>query len=176
MDINMVLFKKDGGTKSFPVKRGAVTIGRSHNCDFQIPVISVSKKHCKLICKSDTVTIRDLDSRNGTLVNGKLISETTLSPGDSIEIGPLVFVIQIDNEPADVKDPKLSENKDSAPEKAEETKPKAENEPKSDAQDIPLSELNTEDIAVDDLVEGSDFLDLDELGDLSDLSDLEEIK
>jgi len=172
MDINLVLFKKDGDFKSFPVNRSAVTIGRSHNCDFQIPVISVSKKHCKLICKSDTVTIRDLDSRNGTLVNGKLIHETTVNPGDSIEIGPLVFVIQINNEPAVLKNPKLPENEKADPKKTKQPAPKKEVPSEDDKQNIPLSELETEDIPNEDLLEDSDFLDLDELGDLSDLEEL----
>jgi len=172
MDINMVLFKKDGGLKSFPVKRSIVTIGRSHNCDFQIPVMSVSKKHCKLICKSGVVTIRDLNSRNGTLVNGKLIKETTINPGDSIEIGPLVFVIQIDNEPSVLKNPKLPENEKLLSKKAEDLPPKTEDSSEEGKQNIPLSDLETEDIPADDLVEGSDFLDLDELGDLSDLEEL----
>ena len=172
MDINMVLFKKDGSLEACPDKRSAVTIGRSHNCDFQIPVMSVSKKHCKLICKSGVVTIRDLNSRNGTLVNGKLIKETTINPGDSIEIGPLVFVIQIDNEPSVLKNPKLPENGKLFSQKAENMPPKTEDSSKEDKQNIPLSDLETEDIPAEDLVEGSDFLDLDELGDLSDLEEL----
>ena len=172
MDINLVLFKKDGGLKSFPVTRSIVTIGRSHNCDFQIPVMSVSKKHCKLVCKSDSVTIRDLNSRNGTLVNGKLITETMVSPGDSIEIGPLVFVIQIDNKPSVLKNPKLLENEKPLSKKAEDKQPQTKVSSEEGKQNIPLSDLETEDIPDDDLLEGSDFLDLDELGDLSDLEEL----
>lgn len=169
MDINLVLFKKDGGLKSFPVKRSIVTIGRSHNCDFQIPVISVSRKHCKLTCKDGILTLRDLDSHNGTIVNGKTIKETTINPGDSIEIGPLVFVIQIDNEPSVIKNPKLPENEKTLSKKTENMPPKTETSPKKEDQ---LSGPEDEDAVSDDLLGGSDFLDLDELGDLSDLEEL----
>lgn len=168
MDINLVLFKKDGGLKSFPVTRSVVTIGRSHNCDFQIPVIFVSKKHCKLTCKDGVVTLRDLDSRNGTIVNGKTIKETTINAGDSIEIGTLVFVIQIDNEPSVLKNPKLPENEKKLPKKTE-LPQKTENSLKKEDM---LSGHEDEDAVSDDLLGGSDFLDLDELGDLSDLEEL----
>lgn len=172
MDISLVLFKKDGGIKSFPVTRSAVTIGRSHNCDFQIPVMSVSKKHCKLMCKSDAVTIRDLNSHNGTLVNGKIIDEVAIKAGDSIEIGPLVFVIQIDNEPSVPKNPRLPENEKPLSQKAKDTPLQTEVPPEEDKQNVSLNDLEAEDIPADGLLEGSDFLDLDELGDLSDLEEL----
>ena len=172
MDINLVLFKKDGGMKSFPVKRNVVTIGRSHNCDFQIPVMSVSRKHCKLTCKSDVVTLRDLDSHNGTIVNGKPIKETTIAPGDSIEIGPLVFVIQIDNEPSVLKNPKQQGNAKKVSQNTENIPPKKETPPKENKQDIPPSKVEDENAISDDLLEGSSFLNLDELGDLSDLEEL----
>ena len=51
----------------------------------------------------DTLTIRDLGSANGTYVNNKRISEQELSAGDHIVIGPMVFTIQINGEPSDIK-------------------------------------------------------------------------
>jgi pSer/pThr/pTyr-binding forkhead associated (FHA) protein len=45
------------------------------------------------------IKIRDLDSVNGTSVNGKPIDEANLKAGDNIKIGPLSFVLQVDGVP-----------------------------------------------------------------------------
>ena len=46
------------------------------------------------------ITVRDLGSRNGTLVNDEPVEETQLKAGDVLKIGPVEFVIQIDGVPA----------------------------------------------------------------------------
>ncbi|HPS55349.1 MAG TPA: FHA domain-containing protein, partial [Sedimentisphaerales bacterium] len=109
---------------------------------------------------------------NGTIVNGKPIKETTIAPGDSIEIGPLVFVIQIDNEPSVLKNPKQQGNAKKVSQNTENIPPKKETPPKENKQDIPPSKVEDENAISDDLLEGSSFLNLDELGDLSDLEEL----
>jgi len=54
----------------------------------------------------EAVKIRDLDSRNGTFLNGKRINETTVKAGDYIRIGPLTFLLQIDGKPEKIVPPK----------------------------------------------------------------------
>jgi pSer/pThr/pTyr-binding forkhead associated (FHA) protein len=102
MDVNLVLLKKNGLHKSFPLPSSVTVIGRRHNCDLRIPLTSVSKKHCQLNHDGGVLKIRDLDSRNGTHLNGKRIDEAAIQPGDSIKIGPLTFVLQIDGQPQTV--------------------------------------------------------------------------
>jgi len=111
MDINLVLFKKDGSQKAFSLSSGTTIIGRRHDCDLCIPLMVVSKRHCQLNQNKEAVKIRDLDSRNGTFLNGKRINETTLQPGDYIKIGPLTFLLQIDGEPEKIVSPRPKQAK-----------------------------------------------------------------
>ncbi|OHB59433.1 MAG: hypothetical protein A2167_01990 [Planctomycetes bacterium RBG_13_46_10] len=99
MDVNLVLLKKNGPHKLFPLPSSVTTIGRRHSCDLCIPLVSVSKKHCQLNHDEGVLKILDLDSRNGTYLNGKRVDEAVIQAGDSIKIGPLTFVLQIDGRP-----------------------------------------------------------------------------
>ncbi len=114
MDVNLVLFKKDGSQKAFSVASDTTIIGRRHDCDLCIPLMVVSKRHCQLNQNKEAVRIRDLGSRNGTFLNGKRINETTVQPGDYIKIGPLTFLLQIDGEPEKIVPPKQAQPKPAA--------------------------------------------------------------
>ena len=100
MKVNLVLFKKNGTTKSFPLPSAVTVIGRRQDCDLCIPLMIISRKHCELNQDQGQLTIRDLGSRNGTLVNGLQIENSPLDAGDRINIGPLTFAVQIDGVPA----------------------------------------------------------------------------
>lgn len=105
MDVNLVLLKKNSSHKLFPLPSSVTTIGRRHSCDLCIPLTSVSKKHCQLNHDGGVLKIRDLDSRNGTYLNGKRINEAVIQAGDSIKIGPLTFMLQIDGQPQTIAAP-----------------------------------------------------------------------
>jgi len=105
MDANLVLLKKNGSHKLFPLPSSVTVIGRRHNCDLRIPLMSVSRRHCQLNCDNGALKIRNLSSGNGTYVNGKRVDETAIQAGDSIKIGPLTFVIQIDGQPQTIAKP-----------------------------------------------------------------------
>lgn len=98
----MVLIKKDGTRKEFTLPGKVAVLGRRQDCDFCIPLNLVSRRHCQLDTRHDTLKIRDLGSTNGTLVNGQKVKEAELSAGDLLQIGPLTFGIQIDGQPADI--------------------------------------------------------------------------
>ncbi|MDD5064344.1 MAG: FHA domain-containing protein [Phycisphaerae bacterium] len=108
MDVNLVLLKKNSSHKLFPLPSSVTTIGRRHSCDLCIPLMSVSKKHCQLNHDEGILKIRDLDSRNGTYLNGKRVDEAVIQAGDSIKIGPLIFVLQIDGQPQTIAAPDLA--------------------------------------------------------------------
>jgi pSer/pThr/pTyr-binding forkhead associated (FHA) protein len=108
MDINLVLLKKNGSHKFFPLPSSVTVIGRRHSCDLCIPLMSVSRRHCQLNYDDGVLKIRDLDSRNGTYLNGKRIDEAVIQAGDSIKIGPLTFVLQIDSQPQTIAEPDLA--------------------------------------------------------------------
>ncbi|MEZ6067962.1 MAG: FHA domain-containing serine/threonine-protein kinase [Planctomycetaceae bacterium] len=62
-------------------------IGRDRECDLCIPAGDLSAQHCSLAEVGDRWTIRDLNSRNGTRVNGQLVTEQTLKSGDGVMLG-----------------------------------------------------------------------------------------
>ena len=100
MKVNLVLFKKNGTTKSFPLPSSVTVIGRRQDCDLCIPLMIISRKHCELNQDQEKLTIRDLGSRNGILINGLKVDKTPLNAGDRINLGPLTFAVQIDGLPA----------------------------------------------------------------------------
>lgn len=107
MKINLVLLKKNGSHKAFPLTSGVTVIGRRHECDLYVPLPTVSRKHCELSLNGQTLEIRDLDSKCGTFVNDeKVDGQTTLKAGDCIRIGPLMFLCQIDGKPEKITAPK----------------------------------------------------------------------
>ncbi len=105
MDVTLVLFKKDGSQKAFSLPSNVTVIGRRHDCDLCVPLMVVSRRHCQLTANSEAVNIRDLDSRSGTFLNGKRISDGTIKAGDYLTIGPLTFQVQINGEPKQVAPP-----------------------------------------------------------------------
>ena len=105
MDVNLVLFGKSGSQRNFPLPSAVTVIGRRRRCDLCIPLTSVSRRHCQLNQDDGMLKVRDLGSRNGTILNGKRIDEAVVQPGDSIRIGPLTFVLQIDGRPDKIAQP-----------------------------------------------------------------------
>jgi len=53
-----------------------------------------SHVHCEISESNGTLVVRDLESRNGTLVNGETITEAILMPGDVLTIGITCFEVQ----------------------------------------------------------------------------------
>src|SRR3954470_11457177 len=101
MQVVLVMFKPDGERRSFSVARDVTVVGRREDCDLRIPLGDVSRKHCRLIRDADSIRMEDLGSSNGTYVNGQRIQEAILQPGDTVRVGPVLFVLQVDGVPAD---------------------------------------------------------------------------
>lgn len=99
MDVKLVQVKNGSAGRSFSISNNVTIIGRRKSCDFYIPLNSVSRKHCQLSINNGNLKIRDLGSRNGTIVNGQPVDESIINPGDNVEIGPLKFMLQIDGKP-----------------------------------------------------------------------------
>ena len=96
------MFRSDGERRSFSVVRDMTVIGRREDCDLRIPLGEVSRKHCRIVRDGDSLRLEDLGSSNGTFLNGTRVErEAVLSPGDSIQVGPVVFVLQVEGVPAD---------------------------------------------------------------------------
>src|SRR4051794_16949246 len=101
MQAVLVMFRSDGERRSFSMARDMTVIGRREDCDLRIPLGEVSRKHCRILRDGDSLKLEDLGSSNGTFLNGQRVQEALLSPGDTIQVGPVVFVLQIDGQPSD---------------------------------------------------------------------------
>ena len=102
MDVNLVMFKSDGQRKDFPLTNSVSVIGRGEECDLQIPLLNVSRRHCELRLDQGVIRVKDLASSNGTYLNNDRISEGELAAGDRLAIGPIVFTVQVDGQPEEV--------------------------------------------------------------------------
>jgi pSer/pThr/pTyr-binding forkhead associated (FHA) protein len=97
---------------------GDVIVGRDEESRVRIASSEVSREHCRLIVEADHVRVIDLDSRNGTYVNGVPISgETELSSGSTLTVGPMTFKLEggtgapVVRKPAEVAVARTSEEK-----------------------------------------------------------------
>jgi predicted component of type VI protein secretion system len=68
---------------------GRLVVGRDPNCDISHDHALLSRRHAEFVTAGDSVTVRDLGSRNGVFVNGARAAERVLEPGDIVQIGPL---------------------------------------------------------------------------------------
>jgi pSer/pThr/pTyr-binding forkhead associated (FHA) protein len=90
-----------GTAPLFALHRPVVLIGRHLDCDVRIDSAKISRRHCCVAVAYDRVLIRDLSSRNGVRVNGRLVEEARLHPGDEVAIGPILFRLEQDSDAPD---------------------------------------------------------------------------
>jgi pSer/pThr/pTyr-binding forkhead associated (FHA) protein len=70
------------------------TMGRAPRADFVVDAALVSRVHCRFMLNDgNELQLEDLGSTNGTFVNGKKVTRTTLSDGDTLTIGRVQFVV-----------------------------------------------------------------------------------
>ena len=79
-----------------------MSIGRAGTNQLSIGDAALSRLHSRVSCEADRVTIRDLDSLNGTFVNGLPVRERVLEHGDQVKVGHSVFVFVV-SDAADVE-------------------------------------------------------------------------
>ena len=96
MDVILKVIEGAKAGSKVAVKKDRFLIGRSPKCHLSAGSTAISRQHCAIMRDEAKVTIKDLGSRNGTLVNGKKIAEEVeLSSGDELTIGPLKFMVTI---------------------------------------------------------------------------------
>lgn len=86
--------------KTFRLLPGSIrTVGRATGADFIVDAPLVSRVHCRLTVAPDgTLEVRDLESTNGTFVNGKRIERARLESGDRLGVGRIELVALRDEE------------------------------------------------------------------------------
>jgi predicted component of type VI protein secretion system len=87
--VDASLVMSDG--RALTVRDGFV-IGRATGCDLVLDDGKCSRKHARICIEGSVVEILDLDSSNGTLLNGKPVQRRLLRDGDKVQIGATVIV------------------------------------------------------------------------------------
>lgn len=86
-----------GTPQSCAIGDAEVTIGRVRGNDIVVRDQRVSRRHVAITVRNGTVYARDLDSRNGTFLNGERVQgERRLRPGDRLEVGRVTFELKAD--------------------------------------------------------------------------------
>src|SRR6266478_5161722 len=73
--------------RTHELKVDKTTIGRVEDNTFQIAEPSVSSHHCELHLRGNDVLVKDLNSTNGTFINGERVTEAVLKPGQILRLG-----------------------------------------------------------------------------------------
>jgi pSer/pThr/pTyr-binding forkhead associated (FHA) protein len=68
-------------------------LGRGDECDLKFPAAFLSRKHAQLTVVNGQLLVKDLDSANGTFVNGQRVSEAKLKAGDELRFDKLSFTV-----------------------------------------------------------------------------------
>src|SRR3982751_5564994 len=84
--------------KTFRIVPGGVrTVGRATGADFIVDAALVSRVHCRLTAlPGGELEVRDLESTNGTFVNGERVEAARLNEGDRLQVGRLELVVTRD--------------------------------------------------------------------------------
>jgi pSer/pThr/pTyr-binding forkhead associated (FHA) protein len=68
-------------------------MGRARRADFIVEAPLVSRIHCRLTAGATELEVADLDSTNGTYVNGQRVTRTSMRSGDRLGVGKVEFVV-----------------------------------------------------------------------------------
>ena len=97
MNIRLLVVQGKPAGKSLLFGPGEYFLGRGQECHVRFNSDWVSRQHCLVRVTHEQASVRDLGSRNGTLVNGQLVGpERSLCQGDQVQIGPVVFEVHLD--------------------------------------------------------------------------------
>jgi hypothetical protein len=89
--MSLTLLVDDGALPRELVLLGTTLVGRDPECEISHADPRLSRRHAEFRVTSDGVRLRDLGSRNGTLVNGRRVDEIVLTPGDIVQIAHLTI-------------------------------------------------------------------------------------
>src|SRR6187551_1702755 len=97
MQIRLKVLKGTKAGKEIKLPIPECLIGRGKQCHLRTKNDAISQQHCVIITTPRGVVVRDLQSLNGTFVNGERVTaEVALRGGDQLRIGPLLFEVVIE--------------------------------------------------------------------------------
>lgn len=94
----LIVTESEADCREIPLCEFPLRLGRSPNADVCIDDRWVSRYHCEIDYEKGGLTVRDLDSKHGTLVNGQPVNRARLRPGDELSLGLSRFLVQWQDE------------------------------------------------------------------------------
>lgn len=115
MQVKLKILSGSHSGREVTVNREKYLIGRGQSCQMRLKSESISRKHCILVVRKGKVLVQDLNSRNGTFINGNRVASdkaSILNNGDQLTVGKMAFEILVEygiggpkkSEVADVKE------------------------------------------------------------------------
>jgi hypothetical protein len=90
----LIVKSTERGAKIIELKPGLTRFGRNETNDYPFDHPGISDVHCEVMVDHDLVFVRDLGSTNGTFVDHRLVTESALYAGQTLQIGPLEMVLE----------------------------------------------------------------------------------
>lgn len=121
--------------------RHDIVIGRGADCNLRLSAPQISRRHCFLRVGRDGVSVTDLDSSNGTFVDGERLKSGVRQPlqnGSQLSLGPIRFLIQVRDDAAS------SESKKSSASKEQKAVAKGKSEPSTIVADVDATMRNAQ--------------------------------
>jgi pSer/pThr/pTyr-binding forkhead associated (FHA) protein len=94
MKVKLVPIRSRNGKQTIVLEQLPVVFGRDPDAGIYLDDSWVSRRHCEIDEIDGALIVRDLQSRNGTFVNGCRITEEELAPGDKLTIGIVSYEVQ----------------------------------------------------------------------------------
>ena len=85
-----------GGGDSIPLLKKTLVVGRRESADVVLRFPTISGSHCELVVEEGIWVVRDLNSSNGTKVNGVRVNEQHVKPGDTLSFAKYTFEVFYD--------------------------------------------------------------------------------
>jgi len=92
----LVVLSEGLSGRTHELKVEKTTIGRVEDNTFQLVEPSVSGHHCEVLLRGNEVVVRDLNSTNGTYINGERVTEAVLKPGQVLRLGQVEIRLESD--------------------------------------------------------------------------------
>jgi hypothetical protein len=85
----------DGSGRNYTLREGNNVLGRGQEAQFRVPDTGVSRRHAEIRWDGQLALLADLESTNGTTVNGSPVTVWQLADGDVIRIGHSEIMVRI---------------------------------------------------------------------------------
>jgi hypothetical protein len=93
LEINYYFIPEDSPTFKLKVKKVTNVVGRDGTCDVYVESNQVSRRHCLLQVTERGMLVKDLESTNGTFVNGMPMTDGYINEGDRLGLGTYVMTL-----------------------------------------------------------------------------------